>query len=247
VISALVGLFLLFGTLRIRLVRPNWDEMVSAMTGGWPIFLSMASMIVVTSTNTMILGIVTTPEQVGFLSAAQRLIIAARALTNPVTTAIYPHMSKMAAKSRSAGLAFLEKQLIWTAAPFLVITLGMLVLGPFAARILYGDRFAETGLLLQLMSPTPFIHAVSMCFGTYYMLAFGYEKEWSKIITRMMILNFVLLALLIPVLLPVRAVALTSTLLDVFSAASAYLFYRRTVGRTVASASEPAVTSPTAS
>jgi hypothetical protein len=60
------------------------------------------------------------------------------------------------------------------------------------------------------------------------MLAFGYEKEWSKIITRMMVLNFVCIFGLMLVMRPVRAIALTTTLMDIFSAGSCILFYRRT-------------------
>jgi hypothetical protein len=78
------------------------------------------------------------------------------------------------------------------------------------------------------MSLTPVVHAVSMCFGTYYMLAFGYEKEWSKIIARMMVLNFVCIFALMLVMRPVRAIAVTTTLMDIFCAGSCILFFRRT-------------------
>jgi polysaccharide transporter, PST family len=227
-VSALIGLYLVFSRLPVRIVRPVWSDMREAMIAGWPVFLSLASMIAVSSTNTMILGMMTSPDQVGYLNAAQRLIIACRALTNPVTTAIYPYMSRLASNSRQDGLRFLQKQVLWTAAPFAFVSLGLLLFAPFAVAHLYGPKYTETGVLLQLMSLTPVVHAVSMCFGTYYMLAFGYEKEWSKIITRMMVLNFVLIFALMTVMRPVRAIALTTTLLDLFSAGSCIYFYRRT-------------------
>jgi PST family polysaccharide transporter len=227
-ISACIGLFVVFVRLRVRLVWPLWADMRTAMIAGWPVFLSMASMTAVSSTNTVILGIMTSPDQVGFLNAAQRLIIAARALTNPVTTAVYPHMSKLASSSRPDALRFMKKQVLWTAAPFLVISLGLLFCAPLVVRLVYRSAYAESGVLLRLMSLTPVVHAVSMCFGTYYMLAFGYEKEWSKIITRMMLLNFVSIFLLMLFMRPVRAIALTTTLMDIFSASSCILFYRRT-------------------
>jgi PST family polysaccharide transporter len=227
-ISAGFGLLVVFTRLRLRLVWPLRADMKASMISGWPVFLSMASMTAVSSTNTLILGVMTSPAQVGFLNAAQRLIIAARSLTNPVTTAIYPHMSKLAANSRTDGLRFLRKQVLWTAAPFLAVSLGLLFFAPLAVRLLYGPKYQETGVLLRLMSLTPVVHAVSMCFGNYYMLAFGYEKEWSKIITRMMVLNFVCIFVLMLLMRPVRAIALTTTLMDIFSAGSCILFYRKT-------------------
>jgi len=62
------------------------------------------------------------------------------------------------------------------------------------------------------------------------MLAFGYEKVWSRIIIRMVVLNFVCIFALMYFMRPVRAIALTTTLMDIFAAGSCILFYRRTAG-----------------
>jgi PST family polysaccharide transporter len=230
-ISACVGLLVVFTNIRLQLVWPVWTDMRAAMIAGWPVFLSMASMIAMSSTNTMILGLMTAPDQVGLLNAAQRLIIAARALMNPITSAVYPHMSKLAISSRKDGLRFLQRQVLWTAAPFLVISLGLFFFSQLAVHLLYGAKYGETAVLLRLMSLIPVVHAVSMCYGAYYMLAFGYEKEWSKIIVRMMVLNFVCIFVLVLFMRPVRAIALATTLTDIFSAASCIFFYRKTALR----------------
>jgi PST family polysaccharide transporter len=245
-ISALIGLWLVFVKLKVRLVQPRWADMRAVMIGGWPVFLSMASMTFMSSTNTMLLGFLSSPEQVGYLNAAQRLIIAVRALTNPVTSAVYPHMSRLVTTSRLDALRFLRKQVLWTGLPFLLISLGMLFLSPLVVAKLYGSKYVETGVLLQLMSLTPVVHAVSMCYGTYFMLAFGYEKEWSKIISRMIVLNFICIGLLLLLhMQPVRAIALTSTLMDIFSGTSCYLFYRKALPGL--RAAEPANTTAEAS
>ena len=141
--------------------------MRSEMIVGWPVFLSMASMTVSSSTNTMIVGAMASSAEVGFLSAAQRLIIAVRALANPIMTAVYPHISKLADRSPREALGFLRKQVLWTSAPFLLITVGMFFFSPLAVAILYGRRFVETGVLLRIMSLTPVLHALAVCFGSY--------------------------------------------------------------------------------
>ncbi len=227
-ISAIIGLTIVFWKLRVRLVRPLFADMREAMITGWPVFLSMASMTAMTSTNTVIVGTMASTADVGYLSAAQRLIIATRALTNPISGAVYPHISKMAAHSPRQALVFFRKVLLWTSTPFLFITGGLLLFAPFAVAHLYKSEYVEAGVLLRIMAFTPVLHAVSMCFGTYFMLAFGYQKEWSKIITRMVILNFVLVFILIPFMRPARAIALTTSLTDLFSAGSSILFYRKT-------------------
>jgi PST family polysaccharide transporter len=230
-ISAIIGLTIVFWNLPVRIVRPVVADMREALIGGWPVFLSFASMTAMSSTNTVIVGAMASTAEVGYLSAAQRLIIATRSLTNPIAGAVYPHISKLAVKSPREALRFFRKLLLWTSAPFLLITVGMLFFAPFAVSVLYKAKYAETGVLLRIMSFTPVLHAVSMCFGTYFMLAFGYQKEWSKIITRMVVLNFVLVFLLVPFIRPARAIALTTSLTDLFSTGSSILFYRKTVSR----------------
>ena len=230
-VSAMFGLIIVFWKLRMRLVWPVLVDMREALIAGWPVFLSIASLTAMSSTNTVIVGAMASSTEVGFLSAAQRLIIATRSLTNPIASSVYPHISKLAVQSPSEALRFFRKLLVWTSAPFFLITLGMLFFAPFAVFIWYGPKYAETGILLRLMSFTPVLHAISMCFGTYFMLAFGYQKEWSKIITRMVALNFVFVFLLVPFIRPARAIAVSTSLTDLFSAGSSILFYRKTVSR----------------
>jgi polysaccharide transporter, PST family len=240
-ISAFIGLTLVFGKLRLRIVRPAFGDMRREMIAGWPVFLSMASMTAMSSTNTVIVGMVGSPAQVGFLSAAQRLIIAVRSLANPITNAVYPHVSKLAARSPHEALRFVRKQVLWTSAPFSLITLGMLFFSPLAVSILYKPEYAESGVLLRIMCFTPVLHALGMCFGNYFMLAFGYQKEWAKIITRMVVLNFALVFPLLLLMRPARAVALSTTLTDLFSAGSSAFFYWKTSSRLLREETEMAV------
>jgi O-antigen/teichoic acid export membrane protein len=57
------------------------------------------------------------------------------------------------------------------------------------------------------------------------MLAFGYERAWSKVITQSLVVNFLLLAILMQIMLPARAVALTTSLTDVFVMLSCMRFF----------------------
>jgi O-antigen/teichoic acid export membrane protein len=106
---------------------------------------------------------------------------------------------------------------------------------------LYKPEYAETGVLLRIMCFTPVLHALGMCFGNYFMLAFGYQKEWAKIITRMVVLNFALVFPLLLLMRADRAVALSTTLTDLFSAGSSAYFYWKTSSRLMREETEMAV------
>ena len=232
-VAACIGLLAVFRTLAVRITWPDWDGIWAEMKLGWPVFLSMACVTVMTSSNTLILGFLGGNAQVGYLSSAMRLIIALRALGNPINTAIYPHLSKLAVQSPGAGINFLRKRVVWVVVPFLGISLALLLFAPLIVRIVFGRQFGESGTLLRLMAFTPCLYIASMCFGNY-MLAFGFQKQWARITLRVTALNFVVLAALLLVLPPTRAVALTTTLMDAVSLLWAVVFYRKTVGEVLA-------------
>ncbi len=59
------------------------------------------------------------------------------------------------------------------------------------------------------MSPGPFLFALSHCYSTYFMLAFGYKKQWSRLILATAIANFALLGPFL-LILPRRLLRLPS-------------------------------------
>jgi polysaccharide transporter, PST family len=82
-------------------------------------------------------------------------------------------------------------------------------------HIVFGAKYAPSAVLLQIMAFSPFLLALSHSYSTNFMLAFGYEKQWSRITLAAVIGNF---ALLIPLLYFVRAslaVAVTWIVSDV--------------------------------
>lgn len=216
----------------IRLVRPTWREIRASLEEGWAVFLSMATMAMYHSTSVMLLGLIASNEIVGYYSAAVRIIVAVRMLVSPVCTAIYPHISHIASTSNERAVRFLQTYSIRLALPFLLISLGLFAGAPLLVRVLYGPNFGQTASLLRIMSMAPVLLALSTCYSTFYLLAFGFEKEWSKIIVQACFINLAILGLLIFLIPPAVAVALTGLMLDGFVLVRSWMFYRRTaVGR----------------
>lgn len=227
--ASLIGHTVILTRFRPVWTPPTMSGVRNVLAEAWPVFLSFASLIAMTSTNTLILGFIASPADTGYLNAAQRIIIATRALTNPITNAVYPRMSRLVAEDPQAALRFLRRQVLFTCLPFAAISIGLLILGPWTAQLLYGPEFADTGTLLRILSPVPLAHAASMCFSTYFMLAFGHERAWNRLILASVALNFLLIPLFLLVLRPSYAIALTGTIVDIFSASASFLFYRRSV------------------
>ena len=59
------------------------------------------------------------------------------------------------------------------------------------------------------------------------MLAFGYDKAFSRLVLQMTVLNFIILIPSIYLMWPPLAVSITGLILDTFMAVMTYLFYRK--------------------
>jgi PST family polysaccharide transporter len=216
-----------------RLVLPSFRETVNALREGWPVFLSMAALSISGSTNIFILGLKATATDVAYYTAVYRLIVAARILVSPVVTAIYPHISHMAVKSRENAVALLRKYALVLAAPFLLGSVVLFAGAPLIVRLVYGAKYIPAIPLMRIMAFTPFLFALQHCYSTFYMLAFGYDKEWTRVILAATVVNFAVLIPLIYTIWPPEALAITGISMDALVVAIEYVFYRRTAWRAV--------------
>ena len=226
-VAGLVGLMYVRKFTGIGFSRVTWKDITNTLGNGWHIFLSTAAITLYTSSNTFILYLVATPASVGFYIAAQRIIVAAKSLFTPLSTAIFPHISHLASSSREDAVVFIRKNLLRLTLPFLLMTAFLIVGAPIVIPIIYGNKFGEAIRLLQVMAPIPYVVALGTSFSTYFMLGLGYRREWSRMIMQAGAINFVLLLPLLYLVSPALAVALTGTLVEVFVLVRSYVFYRK--------------------
>jgi polysaccharide transporter, PST family len=221
---ALIAVPFLFG---IRIGRPNWPAILDSLRDGWSVFLSLAALTVIFSTNIFILGLVATPAELGYYMAGSRLIIAVRGMVGPAVTALYPHISRKAAESGGNTIAFLRKYGLAMASPFLAASLVMFVGAEIIVDLLFGPQYENTVGVLRILSLSPFLQAVTHTYTTYFMLAFGYDRQWMKMVVHSLIFNFTILGPALWFFQPHIGMAVAGILLDVFPVAASYLFFRK--------------------
>jgi PST family polysaccharide transporter len=226
-LAGIVGLITVPLLTPARFVTPTPKEIFEALREGWPVFLSTASMSMAFSTNVLILGLRSGEKDVAYFTASFRLVWAARSLVQPIVTALYPHISHMAVTSRQNAVAFLRKYSLVLAAPFFAGSLILFVAAPLIIHIVYSAKYEPAILLLRIMAFSPLLLVFQHLYSTFYMLAFGYQKEWSRMILQATVLNFVFLIPLIFTLWPPAAVSATGILVDLFTAVATYRFFRR--------------------
>jgi PST family polysaccharide transporter len=230
VLAGVIGLATVPFLTSARFVAPSIPEVWLALREGWPVFLSMAAMTLTTSTNTLIVGFRSGATGVAYFSAAFRLVVAVRMLVSPVVTAIYPHISHLAVNSREDAIRFLRKHIWKLTAPFFLASVCLFAAAPLIIRIIYTAKYNPSVPLLQVMAFTVFLLALQHVYATFFMLAFGYEKQWSRVIFSTAVLNFAILGPLVFLIWPPMAAAITMLVLEIFAAMVTYLFFRRKTG-----------------
>jgi PST family polysaccharide transporter len=226
-LAGLVGLVMVPRLTKVRFKIPAWSEVVARLREGAPMFISMAAMTLYSSTNVFILGLVSTSAEVGYYSNASRITIALRMLVGPVVGALYPHISHMAARSQGDVIRFLRRYSLLLSAPFFLIGVVMLIGAPWIEK-LFGPQYLPVTPLLRIMAFSPFLCAMAHSYTSYYMLAFGYDKEWTRMVVIGTVINFAALIPLLHFLRGAQAVAITTTILDVYIVVASYIFYLKT-------------------
>jgi O-antigen/teichoic acid export membrane protein len=136
----------------------------------------------------------------------------------------------MASDSGYNAVRFVRRYALLLSLPFLLVSIVLSLTAPLLVRLLFGEQYAYTGVLLRVMAASPFLYAFAHCYCTYFMLAFGYDKQWSKLILWSAAINLVVLIPLLLLINPAMALAVTGIALDVFMVVSAYIFYRKHAG-----------------
>lgn len=175
------------------LCKPVWTEMKRAYSGGLQIFLSTLAINLYTTSDIVILGMLTNNTVVGYYSGADKLIGCLKRAVGAVNDAVYPFISKVMRESKEKGIYFLRKQLV--AYIFCGITGGFLLyfISPWVIPLLLGDKYIPSIRPLQIMAFVPLVVAMSNVMGYETMLPLGMEKIYSKVLGVASIFNLIII------------------------------------------------------
>jgi PST family polysaccharide transporter len=209
------ALVLAVRTFGVRFVVPSVSELRHQLAAGWHLFLSRVATTLYTTSNTVILGLLTTDTFVGYYAAGDKIVRAIQGLQLPLSQAIFPHIGRLASESKAAALDFTERVAKLVGAVTFVLSLGLFFGAPYMCPLILGPGFEASVPVVQILSFLPFIIGLSNIFGIQIMVNFGMKKTLAKILGVAGIFNVILALVLV---LPLRhigvsiAVVLTETL-----------------------------------
>jgi polysaccharide transporter, PST family len=204
-------------------------DIVTALKGGWQVFLASTSVAFYASTNTVLLGFVSGNVAAGYFAAGDKLIRAAISMLQPLKAAAYPHISYLMHHARDDAMSFLRKLFVVQGVLVLSISLTIFIGASFAVHILYGPTYAPTIGVLRWMAFIPFMAGMTDLFGVQTMLPLGMKTAFSRVLISSGFLNVALLPLLAKFFAEQGAAAAVLVAESSVAAALAYILYAQGV------------------
>ncbi|MFA3784107.1 flippase [Melioribacteraceae bacterium 4301-Me] len=225
-VSAVLGLLIAHKYLRVKFIRPSFNELKRQLKEGWYLFISTIATGLYTTSNAFILGIFASNTLVGYFSAAERIIKAIEDLISPVFHSVYPYLSKLFEESEYKAVIFLKKIIRITSIVGVFISLLVFTLANFIVDILLGSSYHQSIIVLKILSLLPFIGGVNIILTSLTLLSFNYKKAFSSIIVGAGISNIIFSFLFVPYYKQIGS-CISVILAEVFIMLSTLIYLKR--------------------
>ncbi len=196
ILVGLGGLGLARGKFRVRFRVPPVRVLARELANGWHLFLSKMTTTLYTTSNIVILGLLTDSTFVAYYAPGEKLVRAAtEGFQGPLSQAIFPHIGRLASQSRQAALRFTAKTAKMAGVATLAISAALFLAAPYIGGI-FGEKFQAGVPVIRVLSPLPFLMCLSNIFGVQVMVNFGLKKLLTRILVVAGVLNVLLAVLL---------------------------------------------------
>jgi O-antigen/teichoic acid export membrane protein len=225
--SSLVGVaFVIFGFLPSRWKGTDSVEFSfcrSLLRSAFPLFLSLFLVQIGASFSTALLGFLDSKEQVGYFSAAFKVVVAVAVLPNLLWSSFYPFLSRYAdsEQQREKVLGIFLK---YTAVIGIPISLLGLAFSPEIVSIVYGEQYGSAVLPLRILFASVCFQFFGFAF-TKPLPAFGKENKYLKYLSIGAGINVIGGSLLIA-LFGATGAAVTTLVAELVMAISSFLYVR---------------------
>ncbi|MBM4175169.1 MAG: flippase [Ignavibacteria bacterium] len=181
-VSGIISLIIVFSTYRIIVKIPSFEVIKQQFISGLQIFISNVAMNLYTTSNSVILGFLTSNTIVGYYSAAERIFKAFQFLGIPLYQAIFPHFSKLISENREEAIRQFNKLFKYAMLITSILSMVIFFSSPIIIKILLGDEYASSILIFSILSLGLTISWGNYTLGIHGLINFGHEKTFSKIV-----------------------------------------------------------------
>ncbi|RJP62307.1 MAG: flippase [Ignavibacteriales bacterium] len=222
------SLFIVKYKFKIKFYLPAFHEIKYQVNESWQLFLSNVAIDLYTISNTFILGLFTNNTIVGYFSAADKIRMAFQGIFSTISQTVYPHVSYLFKQSISEGMSFIKKLFYLVGSAGFVVSLFIFILAPAIVKLVLGEGYFNSVLVLRIIAFLPFIIVLSNITGIQTMLNLNMKKEFTGIIVTAGIINILSAFLLVPLCKEI-GISFSMLVTEIFVSGSMiiYLFKRK--------------------
>ncbi len=191
-VSSVVGIGMIWKKYDVAISGFDASGVWTQLKDGWDIFLSMAFISLYTTSNGFLLGLVSTPTQVGYYAAAEKIVTAIRAVWQPVPQALYPYFSRIYTDDPLRGKNLLRYLTITAFAITFALALLGCVTAPIIVHYFLGKAFHASTPIVQILVFSTVGIGISNILVLQGLLASGNSAAVRNITLGAGILNIVL-------------------------------------------------------
>ena len=181
IIIGIIAMRIVLKEFKIKFNLPSKEDIKAQLKSSWHIFISNVAISFYTTSNVFILGIFASTTEVGYYSAAEKIIYVAIGLLGPISQSLYPHISSIANKSKEDATNFIKKIIVYVGSFTFIISITLFFAAGLILNILAGNQFENSIPILRILSFIPFIVGLSNVFGVLFLIALGYANRVSRV------------------------------------------------------------------
>lgn len=180
IVAALIGIIFAFVKFGLRPVRVNLADFKRQLAEGYHIFISTLGISVYRMANPIILGLLFNNSVVGYYSIAEKVIKALQSVTNPLSQALFPFLSKkMSTINLREKINVIHKVALYYLGPLAVSTLLVFLFSDEITFILLKARNTPSGLNLKIMSVVILFGCLNFLYGIIGLINLGEKRFFS--------------------------------------------------------------------
>ncbi|QMW04010.1 flippase [Spirosoma foliorum] len=193
-----IAFFVAVKRFNITFAWPGLTNMLIRFRNDSTLFFTSVVATIYAGSNVFLLGIFSTPYNVGIFSAGTRIVGIAQAFVSlALNQAFFPIVASAFGESEEKGLTVVRTIFFPVIVLMMLISLGLWLIAPVFISLFYGAKFDDAVVVLRIVSLLPITLGLNNLFGVHTMLSLRMDKAFFRISAIGSIISLSLNALLI--------------------------------------------------
>lgn len=162
----------------VNVVKPKWEEIKKHIKPNMFLFLTVIAVSLFKVMDKVMLGLMTTKEQVGFYESSEKIIQIPTALITSLGTVMLPRMSNLVNKKSNEENSLIYKSILFAMFLSSSMCFGIMGVSKEFVPLFYGKGYETCISLYLILLPSCLFLAFANVIRTQYLLPHGIDKPY---------------------------------------------------------------------